>query len=57
MIIGSVVEEHLRQLCTKHGIDVAIAGKPKRAEQLNNDLAGASVYSKLDQKNVTSWLD
>jgi hypothetical protein len=57
VIIGSVLEEHLRQLCTKNGIDVTVAGKAKKAEQLNNDLAGASVYTKLDQKSVTSWLD
>ena len=24
---------------------------------MNNDLAFADVYSKLDQKNVTAWLD
>lgn len=24
---------------------------------MNADLAGANVYSKLDQKNVTAWLD
>jgi len=32
-------------------------GKPKKADQLNADLAGASVYSKLDLKSITSWLD
>ena len=31
--------------------------KPKKADQLNADLANASVYSKLDLKSVTSWLD
>ena len=24
---------------------------------MNAELAGANVYSKLDQKNVTAWLD
>ncbi len=58
VIIGSVLEEHLRQLCTKNGLDVnAPSGKPKKADQLNADLAGQGVYSKLDQKSVTGWLD
>jgi hypothetical protein len=57
VIIGSVLEEHLRKLSTKSGIATNIAGKPKKAEQLNSDLAGQTVYSKLDQKSVTSWLD
>lgn len=58
VIIGSVLEEHLRQLCTKNGLDInASGGKPKKADQLNADLAGQGVYSKLDQKSVTGWLD
>jgi hypothetical protein len=57
VIIGSVLEEHLRQLSIKNGATVTNAGKPKKADQLNNDLAGKAVYSKLDQKSITSWLD
>jgi hypothetical protein len=57
VIIGSVLEEHLRQLCIRHGIATAIAGKAKKAEQMNSELAGKEAYSKLDQKSVTSWLD
>jgi hypothetical protein len=57
VIIGSVLEEHLRQLCTKNGIPTDHAGKPKKADQMNADLASGSVYSKLDQKSITSWLD
>ena len=34
-----------------------MSGKPKKADSMNNDLASAGVYSKLDQKNVTAWLD
>ena len=30
---------------------------PKKADRLNADLSAASVISKLDQKNVTAWLD
>lgn len=58
VIAGSVLEEHLRKLCDKNGIDVKKPdGTPKKADTLNSELAGVNVYSKLDQKNVTAWLD
>lgn len=61
VIIGSVLEEHLRQLCNKNGIVTVETkgGKPiaKRADLLNAELASGSVYNKLDQKMVTAWLD
>ena len=40
VIIGSTLEEHLRQLCIKNGIATGAAERPKRADQLNADLAG-----------------
>jgi phosphoserine phosphatase len=57
VIAGSVLEEHLRRFASRSGIDANVGGKPKKADQLNADLAGRAVYSKLDQKSVTSWLD
>lgn len=61
VMIGSVLEEHLRQLCVRNNIlvEVGKGGRmsPKKAELLNADLANATVYNKLDQKSVTSWLD
>jgi hypothetical protein len=61
VMIGSVLEEHLRQLCDKNGIATTETknGKqvPKKADLLNADLAGQSIYNKLDQKSVTAWLD
>lgn len=30
---------------------------PKKADRLNAELAGAAVYTKLDQKQITAWLD
>lgn len=56
VLIGSILEQHLRELCIKNAINTEINEKIKRAEQLNSDLSGANIYSKLDQKNVTSWL-
>ena len=61
VMTGSVLEEHLRQLCTKNGIPVEQMqnGKmvPRKADALNGDLGNAGIYTKLDQKSVTSWLD
>jgi hypothetical protein len=58
VVTGSVLEEHVRKLCIKHGIPVVKAdGSPKKADALNADLAAGMVYTKLDQKSVTGWLD
>jgi len=61
VMIGSVLEEHLRQLCIKNEIAIEFEkeGKmiPIKADKLNSDLASAQIYNKLDQKNVTAWLD
>lgn len=61
VMTGSVLEEHLRQLCNKNGIpnETIKNGKsiPKKADLLNSELAAANVYNKLDQKSITSWLD
>jgi hypothetical protein len=61
VMIGSVLEENLRHLCTINDIDVEIEKDekliPKKADRLNSDLAKAEIYTKLDQKSVTAWLD
>jgi hypothetical protein len=62
VIAGSTLEGHLRELCRKAGMPVETtkadgAVIPKKADTLNSDLASADVYGKLDQKNVTGWLD
>jgi len=61
VVAGSVLEEHLRQLCQTNGIAIEFTQQrrqvPRKADTLNADLAKASVYNKLDQKNVTAWLD
>jgi hypothetical protein len=61
VISGSSLEAHLRQLCQKNRLscDAVSSGSmvPKKADRLNSELAAAGVYSKLDQKNVTAWLD
>lgn len=58
VMAGSTLEVHLRKLCDKNDIDTLKSdGKPKKADSLNAELAKAGVYKKLDQKNVTAWLD
>src|SRR5690606_13634481 len=61
VMIGSVLEENLRQLCIQNEIDIELNKDgsyfPKKADRLNSDLAKAEVYTKLDQKAVTMWLD
>jgi uncharacterized protein (DUF2164 family) len=58
VIIGSVLEAHLRKLCDKHSIPVLKPdGTHQKAESLNTELSAAGVYNMLDQKSVTAWLD
>jgi hypothetical protein len=61
VMIGSVLEEHLRQLCVSNSIDIDhIKGTdriPKKADLMNSDLTKAGIYGVLEQKNVTAWLD
>lgn len=62
VLIGGVLEEHLRKLCNKNGIDTEFltnsgVSRSKKADTLNADLAKAGVYSTLDQKSITAWLD
>ncbi len=60
VMIGGVLEEHLRQLCQKSGIEIEIESKgrlrPKRANTLNSELVKAEAYNKLEQQNITAWL-
>ena len=58
VMIGSILEEHLRQLCTAKGIDLSFTNSkgelsPKKADVLNADLRKAGAYNQLDQKQVT----
>lgn len=58
VIVGSTLEEHMRELCRVHDIDTADdKGRPKKTELLNDDLYKKDVYNLLDKKNVTAWLD
>ncbi len=57
VLVGGVLEEHLRALCSTRSIPIVVSGKPKKADAMNAELRASGVYNKLDQKNVTAWLD
>lgn len=57
VITGSVLEEHVRKLATAHQVAVESAGRPRKADTINADLAKAGGYNKLEQKQITAWLD
>lgn len=56
VIIGSVLEDGLRKLCERASLPlVTESGKPLTIDPLNAQLAKAEIYSKLVQKQVTTW--
>lgn len=59
VMIGSTLEEHLRQLAIKQGEIILITskGKPVKADTINGELKKHGVYNLLNQKDVTAWLD
>lgn len=60
VMLGSTLEEHLRQLARNNEVAIELESKgkliPKKADTLNSELAKLEIYSKLDQKNITAWL-
>jgi hypothetical protein len=61
VMVGGVLEEHLRQLCMAASVPVEDRSsgsvRPRKAESLNADLVKASKYTVSEQKQVTAWLD
>lgn len=57
VLIGGVLEEHLRKLCLKNSIAIYVDNRPKKADAMNSELARNRKYNVLDQKSVTAWLD
>jgi hypothetical protein len=54
VVIGSVLEDGLRKLCTRH--EVPLSAKPK-LDTLNANLAKQGIYNKLTQKRITALAD
>ena len=58
VLAGGVLEESLRKLAIKNGVDILNqGGEPRKASSLNDDLTKTGLYNKLEQKSVTAWLD
>jgi len=63
VIIGSVLEENLRQLSLSSGLPILQTDpksgktKPMKAEVINVELCKNNVYNLTYQKAVTGWLD
>lgn len=56
VIIGSVLEDGLRKLCDRASLPIVSEyGKPLTIDPLNIQLTKADVYSKLTQKQITTW--
>ncbi|RYF19781.1 MAG: hypothetical protein EOO42_13740 [Flavobacteriales bacterium] len=61
VIIGSVLEENIRQVCINNNVSISIKDKsnkltPKRASIMNDDLYKAQVYNLNVQKAIVGWL-
>ncbi|CAA0117894.1 Uncharacterised protein [BD1-7 clade bacterium] len=60
VLIGSALEQHLKNIAIANDVSLTYPNKngeaPKKADVLNADLVKAGVYSKIDQKSITSWL-
>jgi hypothetical protein len=52
VIAGSLLEHHLRRLCSTH--EISLPDKPK-LDQMNALLASQNVHSKPEQKQITAW--
>lgn len=57
IVTGAAIETHLRRLAESRGMSTEIEGRPKKTDLLNAELTKEAVYSRLDQKNITAWLD
>lgn len=56
VLVGGVLEEHLRKLCGKFGVPVATPdGKPKKLDTMNADLVKEGAFGKNEQKQITAW--
>jgi hypothetical protein len=60
VLAGGVLEEHVRKLCSKHGVDTTFVDrsgttKHKKLDTMNADLAKAGAYGIIEQKQIVAW--
>ncbi len=53
-LAGAVLEDSLRKLCEKNGMEVP---EKTKIDKLNTELAKANIYNKLTQKEITAKAD
>ena len=57
VLAGSSLEIHIKHLCMKNNVNTLRNGKPIKTETLNSELKKEGVYTNMDQKSITAWLD
>ncbi len=58
VIIGAVLERHLRTMCDRSKIDLFKQnGNHKAINEMNEDLAKADAYSLFQKKQIIAWAD
>jgi hypothetical protein len=56
VVAGSVLEEHLRKLASKHSIETRDEkGRPKSVETLSVELRNAEAFAEVQRKTVVAW--
>ena len=55
VIVGAILEDHLRKLCAKYP-SITLPKNPK-LDGMNAELAKAGEYGKLELKQITFWAD
>lgn len=56
VLAGGVLEEHLRLLCKKNGVEIMVGPRPKTADAMNAELTKSGVYTVNRLKIITAWL-
>ena len=56
VVVGSVLEEHLRSLARPLGVPVESSGSFVKTSKLSDDLVKAGAYDKQEAKQVLAWL-
>lgn len=57
VLAGATLEQHLRVLADRNSLDLLTqSGKPKKAANINDQLAKQNAYSNADRDLVSAWL-
>ncbi len=56
VLIGGVLEEHLRNLCAAKSVPIQVSGHSKKADAMNSDLAQRSSLQQIGSKKCNSMV-